>query len=371
MEALIALSDQHSISYGAFKPRKPHCFRGERAFQDPDITITVFASASPSPRHNFIVDRETISTASPYFQKLLSPKSSVAHFNHIDLVDENPEAFRLVLTCLTTDAGRPLACDLKQRQWPAARLSRTAVDVLAYILALKFGMDTICNQIMDRILHQHEVTDVYNGALDGKTISDFPDCKVTKFLIEQLAWDLAKIGARTFCECNENTRSCSPCKFVLPKTAASERVYTGMKMYKQGRVKGTLDESEEPWRKGHCYWHIHGYEEGKGVSCPAGKTYGKCVKEQDELDLEMASQAPGRGEGLAAKLEIQKDEIQSKYATVSKEEIDISKMNSRGTELRLEALSLNDLAGELSGAATTATEDDVLSASDFGDFEAY
>lgn len=79
--------------------------------------------------------------------------------------------------CLTFEAAKPLTTD--PERLPAGRLSKTAVDVPAYILALKLGMDGICNQIMDQILHKSDVTGVYTGALDEKMISSFPDCNVT------------------------------------------------------------------------------------------------------------------------------------------------------------------------------------------------
>lgn len=134
--------------------------------------------------------------------------------------------------------------------------------MLAYILALKLGMDFICNQIMDYILHQHDVSDVYSGALDGKIISSFPHCKVTEFLSEQLAWVLSQNRFPAFCKCTKNAvgrwTKCSLCNFKDVGSAGSLSVLAKLKIQVASTCDGSWDKGAEPRKRGHCYWLVHG-----------------------------------------------------------------------------------------------------------------
>lgn len=114
-------------------------------------------------------------------------------------------------------------------------------------------------------------------------------------------------------------------------------------------MSGSLDKSAEPRMMGHCYWHVHEDGEGQVLSWPEGSICAKCEEEKGELDSEMLAQAAEREEQLAAEREIRNADVLAKY---------------------VEALGLNDAtAGNSDTAASTAQEEYILSASDFGDFE--
>jgi hypothetical protein len=307
------------------------------------ITVAVLAPNS-TWFQSFSVPREIITDASSYFRKLFTPGSSVSQFKHVDLIDESPKAFSLLLRYLGGSGDVALQ---NHRRETHGGISATALLVMAHVLATKLEMEDICNQLMDRVLHQYNVKDACNGDLGGNTIFQVRACKVKDFLIGQLAWTLAEKGFSSLCDCEEGlVECCKWCSFLakagadVPKLMCRLRYYEDQKQGRGGRGRLSWNEME-PRKQGHCFWHTHRHT----PRCP--ETLPACAQCEEETEQEAGSIAEENrqgGDNITQAQEIRNEAI-------------------------LAGLTLEDLPRTVSEGDGSALQDEVLSATDFGDFE--
>lgn len=131
---------------------------------------------------------------------------------------------------------------------------------MAYILADKLLMQKICDDLMQDITKHDNTRDVFSGALGGLTAFDLPECFATRFLIQQLAWELSKHGYDRFCGCavggEEDENDCSWCQLFMNGDSGVVKILELM--------KGSDKAAGEPRMRPAARWHPRTIFRGKG-----------------------------------------------------------------------------------------------------------